>query len=177
MKFTFAAVSALLGATQAVWYPDGRQPTTDGFGSITNAFIPRLENLDLVIDAAAGKRAHELTNGFRKEEGLAPVEWDDEIYQITIPHTRYMANLGTINHDNFNERMRQLSYSWRTGAENVAYNYNKDDPGFKVVDQWKNSSGHRKNMLKDNVNREAVSAIRDTSNGRIYFTQMLVGKR
>ena len=58
-------------------------------------------------------------------------------------------------------------------AENVAYNTVKTGFEAKMVQQWINSAGHKKNMLADN-NMAATAFL--TTNGRNYGTQ-LFGKK
>lgn len=58
-------------------------------------------------------------------------------------------------------------HSIRSFAENVAYGATS---GKEVVTMWKNSSGHRRNML-GNYKYIGIGIAKD-SHGRIYYTQV-----
>jgi len=85
------------------------------------------------------------------------LEWDQDLHDICLPHSEGMAD-GTIDfsHEGFSDRVslyRNTVGPAGGSAENVAYNW---DGAAKAVDQWKNSDGHRKNMI-GNYNRCAVA--------------------
>ena len=169
MKFTTAVV-ALIGTTQA--YITYQNPDLKVMPNFYAKLVPTLMNLDLVADSAAAKRAHDLTNQFRKSQGLSTLGFDSALTKLAAEHNQYQAKQGKISHDNFSTRVSKIPYAHGGSAENVAYNYAADS-GAKVVDQWKNSEGHNKNMLGKNHKKGAVAAYTDESNGRTYFTQLL----
>ena len=173
MKFTTAVV-ALIGTTQA--YITYQNPDLKVMPNFYAKLVPTLMNLDLVADSAAAKRAHDLTNQFRKSQGLSTLGFDSALTKLAAEHNQYQAKQGKISHDNFSTRVSKIPYAHGGSAENVAYNFAADS-GAKVVDQWKNSDGHRKNMLGASYNVEGLAALKDTSNGRVYFTQIFTQKK
>ena len=56
--------------------------------------------------------------------------------------------------------------------ENVGYQLNRPDPAAAMMEGWKNSPGHRKNMLLAEVAELGVGAAPGKS-GRWYFVQVL----
>lgn len=76
-----------------------------------------------------GIRCLELTNNFRKMQGLPALIWNDELYRIGMEHSQNMAE-GKVpfGHDGFQDRMRKVTFYVRSFSENVAYNHNVGDP-------------------------------------------------
>ncbi len=57
-------------------------------------------------------------------------------------------------------------------AENIAYGYD----GFpKTLDQWINSSGHRKNLLLPGATRVGVASVKSAKTGRMYWAMVIAG--
>ena len=117
-----------------------------------------------------GKRCLDLTNNFRKQQGLSELKWNQKLHDIAMEHSKNMAE-GRVpfGHDGFSFRMGKVPFPIRSMSENVAYNYNMPDPCEKAVVGWINSPGHRKNMLSvSNICAIAVYV----HMGRFYFTQL-----
>jgi uncharacterized protein YkwD len=113
----------------------------------------------------------ENTNDFRKSRDLPALVMRDDLNAIAQKHSADMAG-GRVafGHDGFNQRQQQAKAklkSLRAFAENVAYGV---DSGEEVVKLWKNSPGHRRNML-GNYKYIGIGAATD-SRGRIYYTQV-----
>ena len=73
-------------------------------------------------------------------------------------------------HSGFNQRFNQASRmikGFKTYAENVAYGARSAK---EVVNMWKNSSGHRRNML-GNYRYIGIGAAKDR-HGVVYYTQV-----
>lgn len=117
-----------------------------------------------------GIRCLELTNNFRRTQGLPDLVWNDGLYNVAMPHSKNMAE-GTVafGHDGFKERMQQVPFYVKSFSENVAYNYNWGDPWEAAVVGWINSPGHRKNMLS--VSSHCAIAVYWLY-GKYYFTQL-----
>ena len=69
-----------------------------------------------------------------------------------------------------NALAKKKIHSIHSFAENVAYGATS---GREVVTMWKNSSGHRRNML-GNYKYIGIGIAKD-SHGRIYYTQVFAG--
>ncbi len=111
------------------------------------------------------------TNQFRKSQGLNQLTMRDDLNKIAQRHSEDMAR-GRVafGHAGFYKRdamakkdIKQLS----AFAENVAYG---PTSGKQVVSMWKNSPGHRRNML-GRFKYIGIGIAKD-KNGRIYYTQV-----
>ena len=142
--------------------------------NILSAFI----SLGLMISLtsfspAAGldKDVVRYTNEFRKSRGLVALIENSDLDKIARRHSEDMARgRSSFGHSGFNQRMDEARRSIKgmgTFAENVAYGVNT---GKAVVSLWKNSSGHRKNML-GHFRYVGIGTARD-SHGAIYYTQI-----
>ena len=114
------------------------------------------------------------TNEFRQSKGLAALEIRSDLNEIARQHSVDMAE-GRVafGHDGFTERnelAKKSLGSMHSFAENVAYGANS---GTEVVDMWKNSKGHRQNML--GPFRYIGIGIARNSEGVLFFTQVFAG--
>lgn len=114
------------------------------------------------------------TNQFRKSRGKKLLQWHDGLSELARQHSEAMASGNTpFGHQGFELREKQarklLSARLSAVAENVAYG---SETASDVVTQWKNSPGHRQNML-GNFRHIGVGTATDAE-GRIYYTQIFV---
>ena len=106
-------------------------------------------------------------NGFRASHGLSQLRTDGTLIALASEHSADMARRDSLDHDGF-----MTSRGPRGArAENVAYGCK--DPAC-VVQQWVNSSGHRKNMLIPGLTRYGLASATSPS-GRKYWA-LLVGE-
>jgi hypothetical protein len=115
----------------------------------------------------------ELISNFRVSHGLARVTTDSTLNRIAQEQAKAMAAKGVLDHDvagSFNSRMAP-SQSGRA-AENIAYGH---DSFTKTLDQWINSSGHRKNLLMREASRVGVASAKSSINGRTYWAMVIAG--
>jgi uncharacterized protein YkwD len=113
------------------------------------------------------------TNQFRKSKGLTPLVMVQQLNVIAQQHSANMAK-GKVafGHDGFAKRKAMASQQirLRSFAENVAYGATS---GSQVVGLWKNSPGHRRNML-GNFKYIGIGIARDRQ-GRIFYTEVFGG--
>ncbi|EAR92960.2 cysteine-rich secretory family protein (macronuclear) [Tetrahymena thermophila SB210] len=123
-----------------------------------------------------GKQALEYTNQFRRQNNLPDLIWNNQLTFIGMKHSQNMAEgLVPFGHDGFNDRVRQITFSYRSVAENVAYcSAGYSNIPKTIVDGWINSPGHRKNMLS-NSNVCGIAVYRNNK-GFWYFTQLFALK-
>jgi hypothetical protein len=57
-------------------------------------------------------------------------------------------------------------------AENIAYGY---DSFPKTLDQWINSSSHRKNLLMPAAERVGIASAKSSADGRTYWAMVIAG--
>jgi uncharacterized protein YkwD len=113
------------------------------------------------------------TNQFRKSKGLPALVMRNDLNEIARNHSENMARgRRSFGHGGYNQREAQVQKLIRPFygmAENVAYGAGN---GKQVVSLWKNSSGHRRNML-GNYKYIGIGTARDR-HGTIYYTQIFV---
>ncbi|MBC7948531.1 MAG: CAP domain-containing protein [Chitinophagaceae bacterium] len=113
------------------------------------------------------------TNQFRKSKGMPPLTDREDLNKIAQKHSEDMAK-GRVafGHGGFNKRFseaRRKVDDFISFAENVAYG---PTTGKEVVTMWKNSAGHRSNLL-GKFKYIGVGTATDRQ-GRIYYTQVFV---
>jgi len=111
------------------------------------------------------------TNQFRKSKRLPALQMNDDLNDIARKHSENMAK-GRVGfgHSGFNQREKDAKKKIdgiHAFAENVLYGANT---GKEAVNLWKNSSGHRRNML-GNYKYIGIGTAKDKQ-GRIYYTQV-----
>jgi uncharacterized protein YkwD len=111
------------------------------------------------------------TNQFRKSKGLKALEMRSDLNEIAQKHSKDMASGRTsFGHGGYEKRELQVAKiikPFGSMAENVAYGART---GKEAVEIWKNSSGHRKNMLGDFTYIGIGTA--SSKKGVIYYTQI-----
>ncbi|HKB45337.1 MAG TPA: CAP domain-containing protein [Chitinophagaceae bacterium] len=112
------------------------------------------------------------TNQFRKAKGLPALIMRNDLNAIADKHSEDMAKgRCDFGHDGYEKRETQVKRIFQSCsmAENVAYGAST---GKEVVSLWKNSSGHRRNML-GNYKYIGIGIARDRR-GIVYYTQIFV---
>ena len=113
------------------------------------------------------------TNKFRKSNGLKALEMRNDLNAIARRHSEEMANgRRSFGHGGYNQRelqVKKIIKPFSGMAENVAYGARNGKEAFEI---WKNSSGHRKNML-GNYKYIGIGTARNPR-GIIYYTQIFV---
>jgi uncharacterized protein YkwD len=124
------------------------------------------------------RRAFELTNSVRAENGRSPLSWDSDLCRIARDYSEKMARLGFFSHvapdgSDLRDRARVAGIRFRAIGENIAYNRGMDDPGASTVGRWMDSSAHRSNLLGREYRASAVGVF-VSPDGRIYITQLFI---
>lgn len=166
----FAAVAGLVGCTamqkpQPPAAPPPAPPRAPGSATMT-----RTEQQ--VVQA---------TNAFRDENRLAPLKPSVPLILVAQKHARNMArqdkfgdsdkNGHILDGKSFEDRIAASGYPFSRVAENVGYERNKPDAVAAMMTDWKNSRGHRNNMLAPEITEIGVGAGQGKS-GRWYFVQV-----
>lgn len=134
--------------------------TTDGDSS---------ELADLV------QQVHQKINQYRQSLDLDPLSLNDQISQQAEAHSQDMAQQKVkFGHRGFASRIKALAndISYRSAAENVAYNQGYGDPAEQAVTGWLKSKGHRKNIV-GNYNLTGIGVAKNQQ-GEYYFTQIFI---
>ena len=123
----------------------------------------------------------EQTNDFRAREGLKEVEVDAELSKTAQYFAQYMAKTDRYGHTADNkrpiERARGHGYEPCIVTENIAYQYSSagfetEELAEQFVKGWKQSPGHRRNMLDADVTEIGVAVARSSDTGHYYAVQM-----
>ena len=113
------------------------------------------------------------TNQFRKSHRLPPLEMRDDLNEIARRHSDDMATgKRRFGHDGFDQReseVQKIVQPFSEMAENVALGATT---GKEVVQMWKDSPGHRENMLGNYKYLGIGTAV--NNQGTIYFTSIFV---
>jgi uncharacterized protein YkwD len=114
------------------------------------------------------------TNEFRRSKGLKALEMRNDLDAIARSHSEDMASgRCSFGHEGYNLRVSKVKKIIKPCdgyvGENVAYGART---GKEAFDIWKNSSGHRKNMLGDY--KYIGIGIARNRRGVIYYTQIFV---
>jgi uncharacterized protein YkwD len=115
---------------------------------------------------------HEQVNDYREQQGLAPLELDAFVGELSRSHSDDMAS-GAVpfGHDGFDDRAALIVDDGARGVgENVAFNQGFDDPATVAVQGWIESPPHHENMV-GNFTHAGVG-IAETDDGIVYLTQM-----
>jgi uncharacterized protein YkwD len=89
-----------------------------------------------------------------------------------ISDFRLQHREGRVKSDATLKRIAQNQANAGRAAENIAYGY---DSFPKTLDQWINSSGHRKNLLMHEGERVGVASAKSSANGRTYWAMVIAG--
>ena len=118
---------------------------------------------------------HQQINQYRISRNLPPLKLDKSISQQARIHSQNMAqDKVPFSHEGFEGRIASVSstISYRSAAENIAYNQGYRDPVERAVAGWIKSPGHHKNMI-GNYNLTGIGMAKN-SQGEYYFTQIFV---
>lgn len=127
------------------------------------------------------RRVIESTNDFRRGERLRPVARDDRLDAAARSFAQFMAQTAKYGHDadgsSPSARARRHGYDYCLVSENISYQYSSRgfttaDLATQIFEGWKNSPGHRKNMLDADAGDTAVAVARSERTGYYYAVQM-----
>lgn len=114
------------------------------------------------------------TNQFRKSQGLPELLIREELNNIAQKHSGDMASgrvgFGHAGFEKRNAKANKEIKGLHSFAENVAYGATSAK---EVVTLWKNSAGHRRNML-GRYKYIGIGTAKDRE-GRIYYTEVFGG--
>lgn len=157
---------------------DGRYINSSGEWTNNNEnVISKAEFTKIVCD-----KMHELVNNHRKANGKDELIIDSDLDNSAYLKSKHMVDFKYFSHDYNGQDCFDLIYSLsgeKANGENIAQNYLKsntltkssaEDLAQRLFTQWKNSSGHNENMLRDSFTSFGFG-IEIASNGYVYATQ------
>lgn len=111
-------------------------------------------------------------NAFRAQNGLPALRFNSLLDKAAERQARAMAARGDLSHSvdgDLPSRVKAFGYQVNAAAENIGWNY-RSTPA--VITGWKNSSGHRKNLLNPRVSEIGFAAAMG-ANGEPYWALIL----
>jgi uncharacterized protein YkwD len=113
-------------------------------------------------------------NAFRTENGLKPLTLDDRLCHAAATQSKDQAVHSSIGHYGSDgstpmQRAERAGYHAKIASENVASGEKSFGDALNI---WKDSSGHRANLLRPNVDAIGVGMAKNSS-GRPYWTLVL----
>jgi hypothetical protein len=121
------------------------------------------------------------TNEFRAEQGLARLEPNASLREAAQGFADYMARTDRYGHSadgrQPSDRAEARGYDYCTVAENISYQYTSpplatEELARRFVEGWKDSPGHRRNMLSPNAVHMANAVTQSAKTGRFYAVQL-----
>ncbi|MGE0850831.1 MAG: CAP domain-containing protein [Hyphomicrobiaceae bacterium] len=127
----------------------------------------------------------EMTNAFRKEMRLGEVKPNAALTAAARTFAEYLARTGKFAHEADGrqpaDRAEAKGYRYCSISENLAMNL--DSRGFETralareaVEGWKNSPGHRANMLQPAVTEIGVAVVRAPHRSPKFISVQLFGR-
>lgn len=122
-----------------------------------------------------------LTNAFRAEQGLPGVESDAALASAAQEFAFYMSRNDRYGHSADGrqpaDRAEARGYRFCSVAENISYWFSTEpitteELARRFVEGWKNSPGHRRNMVDPDVVHMAAGVGQSVRTGRIYAVQL-----
>ena len=123
--------------------------------------------------AAQSATPAEMISDFRAQHGEGRVTIDATLNRIAHDQAAAMAAKDVLDHSvlgSFSSRV--ASAGSERAAENIAYGY---DSFPKTLNQWIESSEHRKNLLLRGAERVGIASVKSASSGRTYWAMEIAG--
>lgn len=126
----------------------------------------------------------EMTNSFRKENGLGALKSDPRLHAAARDYAKYLASTGKFAHDADGrkpaQRAEAVGYKFCFIAENLALDANR--AGFttrklaeEAVSGWKTSPPHRANMLRAGMTDIGVGVAQAPNQPGKYISVQMFG--
>jgi uncharacterized protein YkwD len=123
--------------------------------------------------AAQSSAPAELISNFRLQHGEGRVTIDSTLNRIASQQAAAMADKDVLDHGVLGPfGSRVASSGSGRAAENIAYGH---DSFAKTLDQWIESSGHRRNLLMHGASRVGVASAKSSKTGRTYWAMVIAG--
>ncbi len=134
----------------------------------------------------AEKTLFDHANTYRRQHGRSPVALEGRLCAAARAFADHMARTDRYGHNADGrepaDRAEMQGYRWRVIRENIACAY--DSRGFMPAqlartfhEGWRDSSGHRRNMLASDVTQMGIAVARSSKTGRYYAVQLLARPR
>ncbi len=155
------AVVALLGACAGDRDPPPGQPS----------FYRSLASPGAELDAAT---AASMISGYRRNNGLSPVELDPVLMRLAGEQARAMAQRDKLDHNvgkDFNTRISTSGFDAKVAVENISAGYHTLAEAFSG---WRDSPPHRANMLNAGATRMGIAAVYSPASKYTVFWTLIL---
>jgi len=121
------------------------------------------------------------TNDFRKAEKRGGLKSNKQLAAAARAFAEFMASNDKFGHEadgrEPSARVKEQGYDFCAMSENIAYQYSSrgfatDDLAAKLLEGWKDSPGHRKNMLDADVLEAGMGVAHSKTSGKYYAVQL-----
>lgn len=180
---------AALGGEPAVQTNERRAPQASGAGRLASlddraprgSFdkAPRgaLADRDFSSTLLNPEVARDLINGYRKQNGLKPLQINAALTAAAKAHSRDLAKWDRISHfgsDGSNpwDRVKRSGYNARLAAENVGTGQVSFE---EVLKGWKDSPGHNKNLLLSDAEQMGIALVHEPKTEFKTFWTLVLG--
>lgn len=117
-------------------------------------------------------------NAFRVANGVPALTSETGMIRAAGNHSRDMATRNYFSHTSLEgtsaaDRMRAAGVTFTSWAENIGYQSPPEPTAAaRMLEAWKNSPGHRANMLNPAFRRTGLFPYQRASDGYWYYTQV-----
>lgn len=118
---------------------------------------------------------YERINLIRQQEGLNPLQPNENLAQVARDYSQRMAQEDFFSHtapdgSTLPQRLQSAGIRYWTAGENLFYGSNVPEPAPLAVRGWMESPGHRANILQRSYTTTGVGVWQDGNT--YYFTQL-----
>ena len=118
-----------------------------------------------------------IVNKERTSRGLSSLKFNTELSKVATTKSQDMIDRGYFDHNSPTygspfDMMKKFGITYKSAGENIAMGQKTPQ---EVMTAWMNSDGHRKNILNSSFTEIGIGIAKD-KNGRLYWTQMFIGK-
>jgi uncharacterized YkwD family protein len=118
-----------------------------------------------------------IVNKERTSRGLSALKLSSEVSKVATIKSQDMIDKGYFDHNSPTygspfDMMKKFGITYRAAGENIAMGQRTPQD---VMTAWMNSDGHRKNILNSSFTEIGIGIAKD-KNGRLYWTQMFIGR-
>lgn len=135
------------------------------------AFYQSMANANAQLDSNV---AASMISGYRQNNGLGAVVIDPTLTQAAKIQSEAMAKRNKLDHDvagSLPKRIKTSGYDARLAVENIGAGYHTLAEAFSG---WRDSPGHRDNMLKKGVTKMGIAAVyAPGSKYKVFWTLIL----
>jgi uncharacterized protein YkwD len=121
------------------------------------------------------------TNRFRKQEKRGELKSQPQLVATAREFAGFLARNDKFSHEadgsDANERAKKHDYAPCIVAENIAFEYSSagfesDDLARRFIEGWKQSPGHRKNLLDADLLEAGMAVAQSKESGKYYAVQV-----